>query len=103
MTDTVISGLFSLGGVIVGSLLSLGGIFISNSMSKKRQQIHDMCDQVAAYWVLEEYMAKYIEGAEGNLRAVKTIKEDFRSQVFEAKGIRPTMTEAEAIRFKKKV
>ena len=103
MTDTVISGLFSLGGVFVGSILSLGGIFISNSISRKRQHIQEVCDQVAAYWVLEEFMAKHIESIEGNSRAVKTIKEDFRTKVFDSKGIRLTMTEAEAIRFKKKL
>ncbi|MBN2508799.1 MAG: hypothetical protein JXB03_00935 [Spirochaetales bacterium] len=103
MTDTIVNGLFSLMGVLLGSVLSLVGIFVSKRMARTRQDMYEVCDQVAAYWILEDMMAKHIEALEGNSRAVKTIKEDFRSRVFDNKGIRPRMTEAEAIRFKKKI
>ena len=101
MNNEIISGIFSLCGVLIGSLMSIAGIVISNRLQRKRQAISDTLDQIAGYWNLEEQMARHISKLEKNKRAVKTIKEDFRELIYEAKGIRPTMTEHEANRLKK--
>lgn len=101
MNNALISGIFSLSGVLIGSLMSMAGILITNRLHRRKQSLRDSLDQIGAYWNLEEEMARHIAKLEGRKRAVKTIKEDFRDTIYKAKGIRPTMTELEANKLKK--
>ena len=103
MNDSLINGIFSLGGVFIGSVMSLVGIVISNRLQRRRQVFTDTLDQIVGYWNLEEEMARHIAKLEGKKRAVKTIKEDFRERIYDEKGNRPTMTENEANRLKKMI
>jgi|GEM_PF-3250497 len=103
MSNVLISGIFSLTGVLVGSITSIVGIIISNRLHRRKQLIADTFDQIIGYWNLEEEMARHIAVLEENSRAVKTIKEDFRDIIYNTKGIRPTMTEREANRLRKSI
>ena len=103
MKPEIISGIFSLTGVLIGSITSIIGIYISNRINRKKQIISDALDQIIGYWNLEEEMAQYISRLEKKGRAVKTVKEDFREKIYNSKGIRPTMTESTANRLKKTI
>ena len=100
MENNIVNGILNLSGVLIGSLISILAIVISNRSIKKRNAFIDICDQVGAYWNLEEEVAIYISKMEKEKRAPKTIKEDFRKIIEEKKGIRPTMTEREANKIK---
>ena len=101
MASELISGLFGLAGVIVGSASSLFTAILVNRLNKKRRIYGEALDQIIGYWNLEEEMAKHIHTLENKSRSTKTIKEDFRLMVYTKKGIRPTMTESDANRYKK--
>lgn len=98
--DNILSGLFSLAGMVIGGLFSLIPVLIANKNNQKNEAINDLCDQVGAYWNLEDLMAEKL--TEIDNRSARTIKDEFRTMVSDEKGTRPIMTQNEANRIRKK-
>ncbi len=100
MDPTIVSGIFGLGGVVIGSIFSLATVLVSNRAGRRRKRALAAFDQVAGYWNVEDRMARHIHELEEGSRPVLRIKKEFRDRVYEERGIRPTMTEVEAFKLR---
>jgi gas vesicle protein len=103
MSESVIIGIFTCIGTIIGILASYLISLISMKKDKEfkmlKNNVKRLAKQVISYWNLEK---KYSEEL-GKLtsKAPKTVLQDFRSEVENDGYERPTMTENDANNFLK--
>ncbi len=90
MNESVISGVFT----IVGAIVGVAGTIVATKMSERKtnfkNKLEQMSKQIVAYWNLEDlYSEEY--GKLSNT-SPKTVKENFRTKIEELGYDRPTMT-----------
>ena len=81
MSNEVIAGLFALGGTLVGGLISYATARIGQKWEKAERQISQLCDQVSAYYQLEQLYKEELAKNDGAGRSAKTIMEEMRARV----------------------
>ena len=95
MNEIIVSGLFSLVGVVLGALLT----YLFGREEKKKEQmknkIKQLSSQVSGYWYLEKIYTDKLAEWEGS--AAATICKKYREQVNQEHGIYPKMTAKEAL------
>lgn len=77
--NTIISGFFALAGTLIGGLISYAITRIDRRWSRAERQIAMLCDQVAAFYQLEQLYKEELSRLDG--RNPKTILEEMRSKV----------------------
>ena len=94
MNETVINGLFTLAGVLLGSLAPYLGARDARRMAKLESLLSRLTEQVASYWELEKlYSEEIAKLADKNSR---TVLNEFRDKVESEERERPTMTAKQA-------
>lgn len=94
MNDTIINGLFTLAGVVIGSASSFFATRDTRRMAKLESLIARLTGQVASYWELEKLYSE--EVAKLTSRNPKTVLNEFREKVEDEERERPTMTAKQA-------
>ncbi|MDR0926949.1 MAG: hypothetical protein LBO69_04200 [Ignavibacteria bacterium] len=91
MNDTIINGIFSLSGVLVGGLFMYLATKYDKDNMRLRNKMDKLSSQVASYWHLEKLysdeLSKHIS------KPPKTILQEYRDKIEEKGYERPTMTE----------
>lgn len=90
MNESVISGIFTVIGAIVGVAGTIIATKLSERNSNLKNKLKQMARQVEAYWTLEELYSK--EFGKLSNTPQKTVKENFRTKIEESGVERPTMT-----------
>lgn len=86
--------LSTLVGTGIGGYLSLLGTRRQEFLVEIKKQHRNACEQIKAYCNLEMIYSEAV--AKQSERARDTVLKEFRSQVDEADGVRPTWTERDA-------
>lgn len=93
MDASIVSGLFLIAGVLLGGLISYATTRIDRRWSRAERVIVQLCDQVAAYYQLEQLYKDEVARLEPSDRSPKTIMEEMRSRVAQSGEFeRPSMT-----------
>ena len=90
MNESIISGIFTVIGAIVGVAGTIIATKLSERNSNLKNKLKQMARQVEAYWTLEELYSK--EFGKLSNTPQKTVKENFRTKIEESGVERPTMT-----------
>lgn len=90
MTTEIITGLFALGGAMIGGLFALLSQYVSAKKREKDYQLRKLADQVEAYWNLEKLYMEELGRCENN--NAKSIQIAFRDRVEQEHGVRPEYT-----------
>lgn len=93
MTDTIITGIFTVGGIIIGSSITYLGSRERRKIKEAKSDIEKMSNQIKSYWHLEKLYSEELSKLK-NLNQ-KKILEDFRTQIQNKGLVRPTFTENE--------
>ena len=72
---------FALAGVLVGGLLTYATARIGQRWTEARRDILKLCNQVSAFYQLEQLYKDELARLESSGRSAKTIMEDMRSRV----------------------
>lgn len=86
--------LSTLFGTAIGGYLSLLGTRRQEFLVEIKKQHRNACEQIKAYYNLEMIYSEAVAKQSGRPR--ETVLKEFRSQVEEADGVRPTWTERDA-------
>ena len=86
--------LSTLFGTAIGGYLSLLGTRRQEFLVEIKKQHRNACEQIKAYYNLEMIYSEAVAQQSGRPR--DTVLKEFRSQVEEADGVRPTWTERDA-------
>lgn len=102
MGSEVISGLFALSGALLGGLISYATTRIDRRWGRAERHIAQLCDQVAAYYQLEQLYKEELAKLDPAGRSAKTIMEDMRTRVAQSGEFeRPSMTSLSATRLRR--
>ena len=102
MDDQIISGLFVLAGTLMGGLISYATTRIDRRWSRAERHIARLCDQVAAFYQLEQLYKEELALLDPKGRSAKTILEEMRSRVSETGEFeRPSMTSLAATKLRR--
>lgn len=97
MTDSVMAGAFALGGALIGGLFTYLAARVGQRWAKAERDIARLCDQVAAYYELEQLYKDELAILDPRKRSPATILKDMRAKVAESGEFeRPTMTSVAA-------
>ena len=94
MNDTIINGLFTLSGVLIGSASSFFATRDARRMAKLESLVSKLAEQVASYWELEKHYSEEVATLSG--KNSKTVLNEFRERVESEERERPTMTAKQA-------
>ena len=94
MPESIITGLFTLAGTLLGGLISYLIARNTKEIKTLKYQVNILSNQVISYWNLEELYSKEISTLTS--KAQKTVKQVYREKVEEIGFDRPTMTENKA-------
>lgn len=94
MNDSIINGLFTLSGVLIGSASSFFATRDARRMAKLESLVSKLADQVASYWELEKHYSEDV--AKRSDKNSKTVLNEFRERVESEERERPTMTAKQA-------
>jgi len=94
MSETIITGLFTLAGTFLGGFISYLIARNGKEIKTLKVQVNILSNQVIAYWNLEDLYSKEINTLTS--KAQKTVKQEYREKVEENGFERPTMTEKRA-------
>lgn len=100
--DAVWNGIFAIGGTVLGGIFTLLATRMGKDWHRAKETIQDLSDQVISYWNLEKEYQVEMSRLDPEQRAEKTIMEDMRARIQDQGYERPTMTENEVMRIKKK-
>ena len=96
MSDAMMAGLFALAGVLLGGLISYKTALIGDRREKAQKKILQLCDQVSAFYQLEQLYKDELARLDPSGRSGKATMEHMRSRVEElGEYKRPTMTTGE--------
>lgn len=104
MTEQIIGGVFTLGGVIIGALLNGLFQYLEVRRENAKKQVVSLCDQVISFYTLEK---KYIDEvvklrAEKGIKATeKGVMDEFRHLIYEEEAcqrIHQNITTAEKLK-----
>lgn len=97
MDAQVVSGLFALAGALLGGMISYATTRIDRRWARAERTIRQLCDQVAAYYQLEQLYKDEVARLDPSGRSAKIIMEDMRTRVSHSgEFVRPSMTSLEA-------
>ena len=100
MDSQIVSGLFALAGALLGGLISYATTRIDRRWSRAERQIAQLCDQIAAYYQLEQLYKEELSRLDG--RSPKSIMEDMRSKVAQSGEFeRPSLTSLAATKIRR--
>lgn len=92
-----ISGLFALGGVLIGGFFTLRAAKLGHDWDSARRHIARLSEQAAAYHALEQEYAHALHEADPGMGAPQHIKTLMRDRVQQLDGFeRPTLTGRDA-------
>jgi hypothetical protein len=96
MSDSIITGVFTLSGTILGGLISY--LIARNTREIKilKSQVSILSNQIISYWNLEKLYSEEISNVTS--KAQKIVLQEHREKIEEMDLERPTMTEKEARR-----
>ena len=93
MDPQVIPGLFALAGALLGGLISYATTRVDRRWARAERTIAQLCDQVGAYYLLEQLYKEEMASIDPLGRSSKTIMEDMRARVAQSADFeRPSMT-----------
>lgn len=93
MDSQIISGLFALAGTLLGGLITYATTRIDRRWDRAEKQIGQLCDQVAAFYQLEQLYKDEVARLDSSGRSPKIVMEDMRSRVAHSGEYeRPKMT-----------
>lgn len=93
MVDAVITGTFALAGALIGGLFIYLAARVGQRWAKAQKDISQLCDQVAAYYQLEQLYKDELAALDPGKRSAATILKEMRSKVAESGDFeRPSMT-----------
>lgn len=102
MDTSIVSGMFALGGAVIGGFTTYMTAHVDRRWGRARRQITQLCDQVSAYYQLEALYKVRLAEADPDGRSPKTIMEAMRAHVAETGEYeRPSITSAGAARIRK--
>lgn len=102
MESQIISGLFALAGALLGGLITYATTRIDRRWARAERTIAQLCDQVAAYYQLEQQYKDELARVDGAGRSAKTIMEEMRSRVAQSGEFkRPFMTSLAATKLRR--
>lgn len=102
VSSEVIAGLFALAGALLGGLISYATTRIDRRWGRAERHIAQLCDQVAAYYQLEQLYKEELARLDPAGRSAKTIMEDMRTRVAQSGEFeRPSMTSLAATRLRR--
>ncbi len=100
MDSQIVLGLFALAGTLLGGLISYATTRIDRRWNRAERQIAQLCDQVAAYYQLEQLYKEELSRLCG--RNPMTIMADMRSKVAQSGEYeRPSLTSLAAIKIRR--
>ena len=98
----MIAGAFALVGALVGGLFAYLAARSGQRWAKARRDIVKLCDQVGAYYQLEQLYASELALVDPARRSSATIKKQMRGRVVESGGFeRPSMTSLTALKLRR--
>lgn len=102
MADSVMNGVFALGGALIGGLFTYLAARVGQRWTKAQKDITQLCDQVAAYYQLEQLYKDELAALDPGNRSAATILKDMRAQVAESGEFeRPYMTSTAASKLRR--
>lgn len=102
MENQIISGLFILAGALLGGLISYATTRADRRWGRAERDIAQLCDQVAAYYQLEQLYKDELARLDGTGRSAKRIMEEMRSRVAQSGEFeRPFMTSLAATKLRR--
>lgn len=97
MDDQILAGLFALAGTLLGGLISYATTRMDKRWGQAERHIGRLCDQVAAYYQLEQLYKEELARLDPAGRSAKTIMEEMRTRVTQSGEFeRPSMTSLSA-------
>jgi hypothetical protein len=100
--DQLVSGMFALAGALMGGLISYATTRIDRRWDRVQRDIARLCDQVSAYYQLEQMYKAELARLDPAGRSEKTILEDMRSRVEKSGDFeRPSMTSLAASKLRR--
>ena len=94
MSESIINGLFTLAGTLVGGVISFFITKSANDYKRLKSQVNILSNQIISYWNLEKIYSEEISSTSS--KSAKTILQNYRDRVEELGMDRPIMTEKEA-------
>ena len=102
MSPEVTAGVFALTGTVLGGLISYAAARIDRRWGRAERQIAHLCDQVSAYYQLEQLYKDELARLDPSGRAAKTVMEDMRSKVaVSGEFERPSLTSLAASKIRR--
>ena len=94
MNESIINGLFTLAGTLVGGLITF--VIAKNAIDYKilKSHVSILSNQIISYWNLEKLYSEEISNLTS--KAKKTVLQEHREKVEGMDLVRPTMNEKEA-------
>lgn len=90
MNTTIVTGLFTIGGTLIGALASIASAKINQRANTKDKVITRLASQVKAYWALEQEYVLELQDYQGTSKT--KIKASYREKVREKGYDMPNMT-----------
>lgn len=84
MSEPVVTGLFALGGAIIGGLFTYLAARVGQHWIKAQRDIARLCDEVAAYYQLEQLYKDEVAALSHGGRSAATVMKEMRSKVAES-------------------
>lgn len=102
MDNSVATGLFALAGALIGGLFTYLAARIGQRWAKAQKDIAQLCDQVAAYYQLEQLYKDELALVDPTRRSSATIMKEMRGRVADSGEFeRPSMTSLAATRLRR--
>ena len=102
MDTELTAGLFALAGALLGGLISYATTRIDRRWGRAERHIGQLCDQVAAYYQLEQLYKEELALLDPSRRSAKTIMEEMRTRVAQSGEFeRPQMTSLAATKLRR--
>ncbi|WP_144244453.1 hypothetical protein [Pseudohaliea rubra] len=93
MNENIITGFFTLAGTIAGGLFAYLAARVGHRWDKAQRDIARLCDEVAAYYELEQLYKEEVAISSQDAKSAATIMREMRSRVAESGEFkRPSMT-----------
>lgn len=90
MDSTIITGIFTLSGMVVGAVATIIAAKIQRSAKRNDKALSRLASQVKAYWALEEEYALELKDYLGESKS--SLKKKLRERVREKGYAEPNMT-----------
>jgi len=97
MSETVITGLFTLAGTFIGGLISFLIARNTKEINTLKSDVINLSKQVISYWNIERLYSEDISKLVS--KPARTILNEYREKIESMEFERPTMTEKEAKKY----